>query len=101
MAGPLDPRDPDWAAQATDTVVSVVDSIRDKTTLPLTTVARALVYGLVAGAMGVAVVILLAIAAVRGVDVLIPGGVWKAHLAIGMLFTLAGLFLWSKRHRKD
>ena len=85
----------------------VVGSIRDKTTVPLTTVARGIVYGLVAGVMGTAVVVLLAIAAVRVVDVYldyIPGealdGTWAAHLAVGMLFTLIGLFLWSKRRRK-
>ena len=92
MAGPLEPRDIDWPAQAADKVVSVVDSIRDKTTVPLTTVARGLVYGLVVAAMGTAVAVLLAVAAVRFVDVWIPGGVWKAHLVIGIVFTVAGLF---------
>jgi Flp pilus assembly protein protease CpaA len=101
MAAPFDPRSPDWPAQAADRVVSVVDTIRDKTTVPLTTVARGLVYGLVAGVMGAAALILLAIAGVRAVDVALPGGVWLAHLVIGMFFTLAGLFLWSKRRRKD
>jgi hypothetical protein len=92
MAGSFDPRSPDWPVQAADKVVSVVDSIRDKTTVPLTTAARALVYGLIAGVMGIAVVIMLTIAIVRAVDVAIPGPVWPAHLAIGILFSAAGLF---------
>ena len=101
MPGPLDPRDPEWPVQAADAVERVVGSIRDKTTVPLTTVARGIVYGLLAGVMGIAVVILLAIAAVRFADVWIPGDVWRAHLAVGIVFTLFGLFAWSKRTRKD
>ena len=102
MAGSsLDPRDPEWPAHAADRVVSAVDAIRDKTTVPLTTVARALVFGLVAGVLGVGVVVLLAIGAVRAVDAYLPGEVWAAHLLIGLLFTVVGLYLWSKRQRKD
>ncbi len=97
MPGPLDPRDPDWPVQATDTVERLVGSIRAKTTVPLTTVARAIVYGLVAAVMGTAVVVLLAIFAVRIINVYLPEDVWAAHLIVGMLFTLIGLFLWSKR----
>jgi hypothetical protein len=41
--------------------------------------------------------VLLAIAAVRALDILIPGPVWSAHLAVGTVFVLAGLWLWSKR----
>jgi hypothetical protein len=101
MPGPLDVTSPDWPAQAADRVVGVVDSIRDKTTVPLQTVARGIVYGFVAAVMGIAAVVLLAIAAVRFVDVWIPGNVWRAHAIVGMLFTLIGLFLWSRRRRKD
>jgi hypothetical protein len=91
MVGPLEPRDVDWPAQAADKVVSVVDSIRDKTTVPLQTVARGIVYGLVVAAMGTAVAVLLAIIAVRFVDVWIPGNVWRAHLAVGIVFSTVGL----------
>ncbi|MBA3654835.1 MAG: hypothetical protein H0W70_11670 [Actinobacteria bacterium] len=101
MAGSLDPRSPDWPVQATDTVERLVGTVRDKTTVPLTTVARALVFGLVAAVMGAALLVLLAVGAVRALDVAIPGDVWRAHLVIGILFTAAGLFLWSKRNRKD
>jgi hypothetical protein len=97
MPGPLDPRDPNWPVQAADAVERVVGTIRDKTTVPLTTVARGVVYGLLAGVMGAAVVVLLAIFAVRIVNVYLPEDVWAAHLVVGMFFTLIGLFLWSKR----
>ena len=101
MPGPLDVTSPDWPAQAADRVVETVDSIRAKTTVPLQTAARAIVYGFVAAVMATAAIVLLAIGAVRFIDVWIPGDVWRAHLVVGMLFTLVGLFLWSKRRRKD
>jgi hypothetical protein len=99
MPGPLDPRDPDWPVQAADTVERVVGTIRDKTTVPLTTVARGVVYGLIVATMGIAVVILLAVAAVRAVDVLVPGNVWRAHLIVGLPFALAGLLLLRRAER--
>jgi vacuolar-type H+-ATPase subunit I/STV1 len=101
MAGLLDPRSPDWPVQAADTVESVVGTIRDRTTVPLTTVARALVFGLIALVMGIVVAVLLAVGLVRLIDVYLPGRVWSAHLAVGTVFTVFGLFLWTKRSRKD
>jgi hypothetical protein len=90
-------RDGDWPAQAADTVVRVVDSVRGKTTGPAITVARAIVYGLLAAILGTAALVLLVIGAVRAIDSYVPGEVWAAHLIVGAVFTLAGLFLWTKR----
>ena len=39
--------DDDWSGQAADTVVKVVDAVREKTTGPVLTIARAIVYGLI------------------------------------------------------
>ena len=90
----------DWSAQAADTIESVVTSIRDKTTVPLTTVARGIVYGIVAGVMGGAALLLLVIALVRVLDVYIPGNVWTIYAVIGGLFTVGGLLLWRMRRPK-
>jgi hypothetical protein len=100
MPGALDPLSPDWPVQATDAVERVVGTIRDKTTVPLTTAARGIVYGLIAGVMAGAAAVLIAIAAVRFVDIWIPGPVWRAEGAVGTVFALGGLFLWSKRRKK-
>jgi uncharacterized membrane protein YGL010W len=90
--------DSDWTVQTADTVERVVDSIRSKSTVPLTTVARGLVYGLLAAFAGLTALVLLAILLVRAVD-LATGeeNVWIAHLIIGTLFLLAGVVLWRKR----
>jgi hypothetical protein len=90
--------DTDFADQAADAVIKVVDTVRDKTTGPILTAARAIVYGLI-GLMAVIVaVIVLAIAFVRLADSYLPGNVWFAHLLIGALFTVGGLFAWHKRY---
>lgn len=87
----------DWPAQAADTVVRVVGQVRDRTTGPAVTVARAVVYGLLAAVVGAAALVLLVAALVRFVDVWVPEDVWAAHLIVGAVLTLAGLLLWRKR----
>jgi hypothetical protein len=91
---------PDWAAQTADTIERVITGIRDKTTGPVEKVARVVVYGLVAGILGIAALVLLAVTLVRVLDIVIPGEVWAAHLLTGGIFTMAGMFLWRKRTAK-
>lgn len=88
---------PDWTVQAADTIERVVGSIRDKTAVPLTTVARALVYGLLAAVVGTAALVLLITGVIRGLDTVLPRGVWLPDLILGTLFTLVGFVLWRKR----
>ena len=87
----------DWAAETADRIESVVVSIRSKTADPLERVVRIVVYGIVAATLGVAAVVLLTAALVRAVDVALPGEVWLPYLVIGGIFTVVGLFLWSRR----
>ena len=87
----------DWAKETADRIESVVVSIRSKTADPLERVVRIVVYGIVAAVLGVAALVMLTAALVRAVDVAIPGEVWSAHVAVGGIFTLVGLFLWTKR----
>ena len=87
----------DWTVQAADTVERVVGTIRDKTSVPLTTVARALVFGVVAGIMGLTVLVLVAVGLVRAVDVVTgEDNVWIAHLIVGGIFAVVGGFLLRK-----
>jgi len=93
----------DWPAQAADTIERVVGTVRDKTTGPAITAARWLVYGTFALFVGLAVAILLAIAAVRLLDAYLPDAVfgeehtWAAHLIVGLVFTILGMVAWSQR----
>ena len=104
-APPAVPAGGDWSVQAADTIERVVGTIRDKTSVPLTTVARALVFGLLAAVMGVTTLVFVTIALVRAVNVYLPGDVWAAYLVIGGIFTLIGAFLLrkatSQKRRKE
>lgn len=97
----------DWPAQAADTIERVVGSVRDKTTGPAITAARWVVYGTFALLVGMAVLVLLAIAAVRLLDVYLPDAwvgedhTWVAHLIVGLVFALVGMAMWSKRTAPD
>jgi|SRR5437660_9422847 len=88
----------DWTIQTADRLERVVTGIRDRTTVPLTTLARALVYGLVVVTMAVVALVLIAVVVVRlganYVPLHDPPGrsVWVTEAAVGGIFTVAGLF---------
>jgi hypothetical protein len=96
-------RTDDWPAQATDTIVKVVGTASDKVTGPVTTAARAIVFGLFAAILGTAALVLLSILVVRLLNNYLPDAwfgkehVWAAHLLIGLLFSGFALWLWSQR----
>ncbi len=96
----------DWPAQAADTIERIVGSVRDKTTGPAITAARGLVYGTFALLVGSVVAVVLAISAVRALDVYLPDSVfgedhtWVAHAIIGGAFSIAGMYLWSQRSQR-
>lgn len=93
----------DWPAQAADTIERVVGTVRDKTTGPAITAARWVVYGTFALIVGSVVGVLVAVAAVRALDVYLPNAwvgeqhTWAAHLVVGAVFSLTGMLLWSRR----
>jgi hypothetical protein len=105
MAVPSRPTAPappeDWADQAADTVVKVVDAVREKTTGPVLTAARAIVYGLIGVFAGLVALILLTIGLTRMLDVYLPGEVWSADLLLGLLFTGGGLLVWRRRYAPE
>lgn len=95
----------DWAVQAADTIDRVVTGLGDKTARPLTAVAAAIVYGLVAGAALLALLVLVTVALVRAGVSYLPiephdRVVWVTEAGLGGIFTLAGLFVWRKRRPK-
>jgi hypothetical protein len=88
----------DWPAQAADQVVNVVDTVRQKTTGPALTVARAVVYGLVILITAVAALVLFIAALVRFLDYWFP--LWAVYLGLGLLFVLVGGLLYRLRASK-
>jgi hypothetical protein len=95
----------DWPVQTTDKIVRAVDTVRSNTSDRLVSVARWVVYGLLAAFMGLTALVLVAIGLVRVLAVYIDNfrgvsparAVWIAEAGLGAIFTLSGLFLWSRR----
>jgi len=98
----------DWPAQAADTIVKVVGSVRDRTTGPALTASRGVVYGTLAAVLGTTALVLLCILLLRGVVLGVDGilgvldidragrAVWIAHLLLGAGFSLGGWAMWRK-----
>jgi hypothetical protein len=95
----------DWVTQATEAIEGAIDSIRDKAVVPLRTVARAIVYGLLAAIVGLAALVVFAIAFVRMLNIYLgnipgaPDGVWLADLVAGAIFVILGVFFWTKSRK--
>ncbi len=99
-----DPRSDDWPARAAGAIERYVGSVRDKTTGPVISLSRYVVYlstmaliGLVAGVLALILLVRLLVALtgyVPGVD---DGESWLAYLLLGGIFLLFGLFLWRKK----
>lgn len=88
----------DWATKLVDELEGFVDTLTSKTTKPIRTVARALVYGLLVAGLALAILLLVIIGAVRGLTNLLGGRVWAADALLGGIFSLGGMLLWRKRH---
>lgn len=90
---------PDWPLKATDRVVDVVDNVRSKTAGPAIRVSRALVYGVVALVLGLVALPLFLVGLTHLLNYAVPGDIWRVYFIVGGVFTLAGLFMWSRRPR--
>ena len=96
-----DPEVDDSIDAAVAKFTDAVETVRSRTSGPLVTAVRALVYGVAIATAAVGVMVLVAVAAVRALDIVVPGDVWAAHLITSAVFGLAGAWAWSKRRRSQ
>jgi len=95
--------DPDWAPKLADTIERVVGGIRDKTTKKVLVVSRAVIFGVIIAFGSAVALVLLIIAMFRGAQAILDSfldhhnSVWVSYLALGALFTVAGLVAMKKR----
>lgn len=98
----------DWAVEAADRVVDVVDLVREKTTGPALKAGRWVVYGVAMLFIIVPTVIGLVIGLIRLLDkfwgfvfdklgIASTAPIWVSYLTLGVLFVAIGLFVWTKR----
>lgn len=100
---PPAPSTSEWPAQATDAVVKLVDQVRAKTTGPAITIARGLVFGLVVAVLGLTIAVVLLVFLIRLTTELLElawdgADVWLTYTIYGVLFTVVGLVVFSRRH---
>ena len=99
--------DPNWAADLADTIERVVGTVRDRTTKPLVTASRGVVFGLLAAILGVVAAILLIVVATRATQALLDiwfrheMSVYLSYFIVGGIICLGGLFVLSKRFSND
>jgi hypothetical protein len=96
----------DWTDDLTDRIESAVSSVREKTTVPVTKAARAVVFGLVAGILGAGAFLLVVVAVVRLLDVYMPyhplaRRVWTVDAGAAAIFLGVGALAWRRRKPRD
>lgn len=96
----------DWPDEVTERIESAVQTIKSKTTLPVTRAARAVVFGLVAGTLGAAAFLLFVIGIVRLLDVYLPWHplarrVWTVDAGAAAIFLGLGAFAWRRRRPRQ
>jgi len=101
-ANPL--TDPNWATETTDTVVSLIDTVRSKTTQNLVYAARGVVFGLIAAIVGLFAFVILLVGLTRAIQALLElattweRAVYLSYLILGALFCLLSVVLFKKRN---
>jgi hypothetical protein len=95
--------DGDWTDEVTDRIESVVERVRDKTTVPVIIIARGIVFGFIIGTLGAMVIVLLVVAGVRLLDDYLPihpdgRKVWVGYSVVSAIFFAIGAFLWRKSY---
>jgi hypothetical protein len=89
----------DWTDQVTDLIVDSVDKVRRRTTGPILEVARGSVHAVVAILLLAPVGVLFLVLAIRVLTYFVFREVWITYTVLGMVFTLIGVVLWSRRNQ--
>jgi hypothetical protein len=98
--------DPNWAADAADTVERIVGNVRSRAVTPIVHAARGVVFGLLALFLGLAAVVLVLLIATRGLQALLDlvvshqRAVYLSYLIIGAVLCTVGLVLMKLRAPK-
>jgi hypothetical protein len=96
----------DWPVKATETIVTQVGKIRDKTTGPALKVARYAVFAAFAVSLGTVALVIFVVGGVRALNNYLPDDVfgeshmWATYTILGGVLLLVGLVLFSTKARR-
>jgi hypothetical protein len=96
--------DPEFPRKTADLIDRVVGVVRDRTTKPVVTVVRGIVFGSIVAVVAVSLVTLALIAVVRGTQELFElalderRAVWVSYFVIGGAFVAVGALVMRARH---
>jgi hypothetical protein len=97
------PASPDWPVQATDSIIRLVDNVRDKTAGPAITASRVFVYGFVIALLGVPLAVLLLVGMMRALESVLEiwftDPIWMVYLIFGTTFVLVGFWCWRQARK--
>lgn len=92
----------DWAARVTEKVEEIVALVRERTVHPVQQVVRGVIFGMIAFAIFVVVVVIVAVGLVRILNNLVfHSHVWASYLLVGGIFVVVGLLLSTMRNRQN
>jgi hypothetical protein len=84
------------SARALDTIDTVVATVNDRAVRPAIVAARAIVFGVIIAVVGVTVLIMFCIGFIR-VTTIAGHRIWASYMVLGLIFSVAGLILYSRR----
>jgi hypothetical protein len=108
---PSAPTSGDWPRQATDSIIRLVDNVRDRTSGPAVTAARAVVYGSIIAILGLPLFILTLVGAMRLFEhgllkigewqqwTWMTDPMWFVYEVFGTSFVIVGVVLWGKARK--
>jgi hypothetical protein len=101
-ANPL--TDPNWATDLTDRLVTLIETVRLKTTQNIVYAARAVVFGLIAVIVGTFALVILLVMLMRGLQAFLDlfttweRAVYLSYLIVGAILSIIGMVLFKKRN---
>ncbi len=88
----------EWSARGLDAVDQALDVVHDRVVRPAELIGRSLVFGVIGVVVASVVLILLAVALVRLLDVYVfPGKVWASYMLLGFIVCVGGFAVWTRR----
>jgi hypothetical protein len=82
--------------RALDTIDTVVATVNDRAIRPAVVAARGVVFGVIIGVIGLAVLVLFCVLFIR-LTTIAGHRVWASYIVLGLIFSAVGAVLYARR----